>query len=105
MLDKATFEMWMERVMARFDEFDKRMIPAFERPVVDGEPLMDNQEICMMFRISKRTLQRYRQSGTLVAYMVYHKTWYKKSDVEAFLKAHFDNNLKRKRNRTNKSEE
>ncbi|CDN31339.1 hypothetical protein BN938_1246 [Mucinivorans hirudinis] len=101
-LDRATFEMWMERIMERFDEFDRRALPTFERPVIDGEALIDNQEVCQMFRISKRTLQRYRADG-LPSYMVYHKTWYKRSDMEAFLKSHFDENIVRKRERKEKS--
>ncbi|KAA6322228.1 hypothetical protein EZS27_028209, partial [termite gut metagenome] len=33
--------------------------------------------------------QRYRSSGELPYQMIYHKTFYKESDVEAFIKANF----------------
>ena len=82
LLDRETFLEWMERIMKRFDE-----------------PLLDNQEVCLMLQISKRTLQRYRASGTLPFHIVYHKTWYLESEILAFMKAHFTENLKRKRER------
>ncbi|NDV96412.1 DNA-binding protein [Dysgonomonas sp. 521] len=38
---------------------------------------------------SKRTLQRYRSSGELPFQMIYHKTYYKESDVIRFIEKHF----------------
>ena len=78
----------------------KRTTPDIpQRPMINGEPLLDNQEVCLMLQISKRTLQRYRASGTLPFHIVYHKTWYLESEILAFMKAHFTENLKRKRER------
>ena len=76
LLDKETFIKWMEDLFARLDELSKKeAVPT--RPIIDGEPLIDNQEVCCMLNVSKRTLQRYRASGTLHFYLIYHKTWYK----------------------------
>lgn len=61
--------------------------------------LVTNDELAGILGISKRTLQRYRASGTLPFHIVYHKTWYLESEILAFMKAHFTENLKRKRER------
>lgn len=104
LLDKSTFVAWMERLMARFDELKPAEPDVPKRPVMDGEPLLDNQEVCQMLQISKRTLQRYRASETLPFHIVYHKTWYKESEILAFMQTHFTENLTRKRIRKSKKE-
>ena len=65
LLDRETFLEWMERIMKRFDDLKQTAPDIPQRPMIDGEPLLDNQEVCLMLQISKRTLQRYRASGTL----------------------------------------
>ena len=102
LLDRETFLEWMERIMTRFDDLKQTTADIPQRPMIDGEPLLDNQEVCLMLQISKRTLQRYRASGTLPFHIVYHKTWYLESEILAFMKAHFTENLKRKRERSPK---
>lgn len=99
LLDRETFLEWMERIMKRFDDLKRTTPDIPQRPMINGEPLLDNQEVCLMLQISKRTLQRYRASGTLLFHIVYHKTWYLESEILAFMKAHFTENLKRKRER------
>ena len=99
LLDRETFLEWMERIMKRFDDLKRTPPDIPQRPMINGEPLLDNQEVCLMLQISKRTLQRYRASGTLPFHIVYHKTWYLESEILAFMKAHFTENLKRKRER------
>ena len=85
LLDRETFLDWMERIMKRFDELKQTTPDIPQRPMIDGEPLLDNQEVCMMLQISKRTLQRYRASGTLPFHIIYHKTWYLESEILSFI--------------------
>jgi predicted DNA-binding transcriptional regulator AlpA len=81
---------WFERFMARFDRLDKHLEKmALKEKLLDGERLLDNQDVCQLLNVSKRTLQRYRSSGELPYQMIYHKTFYRESDVEAFIKANF----------------
>lgn len=81
---------WFERLMVRFDRIDRHLEKmAIKEKLLEGEKLLDNQDVCQLLNISKRTLQRYRSSGELPYQMVYHKTFYKESDVEAFIKANF----------------
>jgi hypothetical protein len=82
---------WFERLMLRFDRIDEHLEKmTMKERMLDGEELMDNQDVCQMLHVSKRTLQRYRSSGELPYRMLFHKAFYKQSDVEAFMKSHFD---------------
>ena len=82
---------WFERFMKRFDRIDSNIEKmAMKEKLLEGERLLDNQDVCQMLNVSKRTLQRYRSSEELPYQMIYHKTFYKESDVEAFIKANFE---------------
>lgn len=81
---------WFERFMSRFDRLDGNLQDISGRyNFLDGERLLDNQDVCQLLHVSKRTLQRYRTSGQLPYQTIYHKTYYRESDVEAFIKLHF----------------
>lgn len=86
----AFMQEWFERLLVRFDRIDRHLEKmAIKEKLLEGEKLLDNQDVCQLLNISKRTLQRYRSSGELPYQMIYHKTFYKESDVEAFIKANF----------------
>ena len=56
---------------------------------LNGERLYDNQDICLLLNISKRTLQRYRDNG-LKSYTILHKTYYREKDSHEFIRQYFD---------------
>jgi hypothetical protein len=86
----AFMQNWFERLMARFDRIERHLEKmALKEKLLEGERLLDNQDVCRLLNVSKRTLQRYRSSGERPYQMIYHKTFYKESDVEAFIKANF----------------
>lgn len=93
-LDTTTFENWMRQIMERFD-WNEQLIASLtskelrEVKYLDGEQLLDNQDLCELLNTSKRSIQRYRSSGTLKYQMLWHKVYYKESDVQEFLKTHF----------------
>ena len=70
------------------------------RNMLDGEFLLDNQDLCQLLNVSKRTLQRYRSTGELPFQTVYHKTYYKESDVHIFIRENFN---KKRGNNNNKN--
>lgn len=87
---KEWMQIRFDRIMARFDRIDSYLEKmAIKEKLLEGEKLLDNQDVCQLLNVSKRTLQRYRSSGELPYQMVYHKTFYKETDVEAFIKANF----------------
>lgn len=46
---------------------------------------LDNQEVCQLLKVSKRTLQSYRDNGTLAYSQIGYKCYYKKIDVEKLI--------------------
>lgn len=100
-IDKEFFETWMDHIMDRFDMMDKALEKLKKRDtILEGERLYDNQDICQLLNVSKRTLQRYRSSGELPFHTIYHKTYYKESDLHTFIRNHFDKHDAEKANKT-----
>ncbi len=50
------------------------------------ERWLDNQEVCVMLNISKRTLQTYKDKGWLAYSKLNRKNYFKFSDVQTLLK-------------------
>ena len=89
-IDKDDFTAWMERIMDRFDMQDKKMDKVIKgRNCLDGEELLDNQDLCLLFKVSIKTLQRYRAIGALPYFTISGKVYYKASDVREFIKERF----------------
>ena len=51
-----------------------------------SEKYLDNTDMCVLFGITKRTLQRYRQKGVVPYYMLRGKPYYKRNEVLECLK-------------------
>ena len=89
-IDKDVFTAWMERIMDRFDMQDKKIDRVIKgRNCLDGEELLDNQDLCLLFKVSIKTLQRYRAIGALPYFTISGKVYYKASDVREFIKERF----------------
>lgn len=56
-------------------------------PIFNEEKWLDNQEVCLMMNITKRTLQTYKDKGLLPYSKLNRKNYYKHSDVQALLQA------------------
>lgn len=89
----------MGRIMDRLDMLESR-IAKKEKPRhrLNGELLLDNQDLCFMLNVSKRTLQRYRSSGQLPFKCIKQKTYYLESDVNTFLHRQFQGRKSEKEN-------
>ena len=87
-LDLDTFEGWMRQIMERFDR-NEQLIASLTGKELREVKYLDNQDLCELLNTSKRSIQRYRSSGTLKYRMLWHKVYYKESDVQEFLKTHF----------------
>ena len=65
-IDKENFVAWMERIMDRFDMQERKIDRLLsEHNYLNGEKLLDNQDLCFMLKVSTKTLQRYRKKGIL----------------------------------------
>ena len=82
-IDKQTFE----ELRVRFCEFEDR-VTRLCRPVEDLglKYWLDNQEVCLLLKVSPRTLQTLRDNGTLAYTQICHKTYYKPGDVESIIR-------------------
>lgn len=62
-------------------------------PIFKKEKWLDNQEVCLMLNITKRTLQTYKTKGVLPYSKLNRKNYYKRSDILALLNFGQLNNL------------
>lgn len=56
-------------------------------PIFKEEKWLDNQEVCLMLGITKRSLQTYKDKGLLPYSKLNRKNYFKLSDVQVLLKA------------------
>jgi hypothetical protein len=80
-IEARTFEAMTER----FKQFVQRVNSLCRPQCKSLGKWFDNQEVCMILNISKRTLQTYRDNGTLPFSQINHKMYYKPEDVERIL--------------------
>ncbi|MDD4590258.1 MAG: helix-turn-helix domain-containing protein [Parabacteroides sp.] len=80
-----------EAMMSRFEAFTQRVETLCENRDKNLQRWLDNQDVCQILNISKRTLQTYRDNGTLAYSQINHKIYYKPCDVEEVI-----NKLKQK---------
>ncbi len=74
-----------EKMNERFADFIGRLNRELGTNEQTNEWL-DNGDVCQLLNISKRTLQSYRDSGKLPFSQINHKVFYKRKDIEDFLK-------------------
>lgn len=95
-IDRMEFMAWMERIMDRLDILNEQIGDAQkQKNNIDGEELLDNQDLLQMLKISNRSLQRYRSNGKLPYYTISGKLYYKLSDVHQFMRDSFHAPLQR----------
>jgi len=80
-IEALTFEALTER----FKQFVQRVNNLCRPQNKELGKWLDNQEVCLILNISKRTLQNYRDNGTLPYSQINHKMYYKSEDVEQVL--------------------
>ena len=59
------------------------------RPMLGGEVYLTGEEVCSLLQLSTRTLQEYRNSGTLPFCKIGGKILYRQSDIQAMLERHY----------------
>ncbi len=71
-----------ETMMTRFEAFTQKVETLCQSSDKSLHRWLDNQDVCQILNISKRTLQTYRDNGTLAYTQINHKMYYKPEDVE-----------------------
>ena len=79
-IEKKTFE----QMMQSFSDFAGQVKKLCENEF-NKETWLSNDAVCKLLKISKRTLQSFRDSGKITFSQIGHKCYYKVSDVELFI--------------------
>lgn len=82
-IEDSKFDNSMRHINGQLSEL-LRLMKAKNR--LNGETILDNQDLCMMLNLSKRTLQRYRAIGMLPYIQIGGKPFYYESDIEEFIR-------------------
>jgi hypothetical protein len=73
-----------EQMKKRFEDF-ARQVKEFCSNGQAKEKWLNNQDVCELLQISLRTLQSYRDNGTIPYSQIGHKCYYKTSDMEQII--------------------
>jgi hypothetical protein len=74
-------------IISRLDGIEKKLDRLNRiKDAMEGDKLLDNQDLCLLLGITKRSLARYRQKKLIRYYRIDRKTYYKASEVQEFLK-------------------
>ena len=76
-IEKRTFE----QMIQCFESFVNQVRNLYGNKR-NNEKWLDNEEVCQLLQISQRTLQSYRDKGTIPFSQIGHKCYYKTSDIE-----------------------
>ena len=96
--DREEFENWMQRIMQRFDTTEKLLERVLKKnSQLDGEEVLDHQDLCLLLKVGIRTLQRYRAIGLLPYFTISGKVFYRAKDVHEFIRNRFDAVTERKK--------
>lgn len=83
MVEKRSYD----RLVARIGALAGRVAELCRRQDKTLQHWLDNEEVCLLLNIQKRTLQRYRERRLLPCTQIRHKVYYKTADVERLLAA------------------
>ena len=85
-INSESVQIMLMQIMERFDKIDRTLERMNKlKECLEGDTLLDNYDLCQLLGITKRTLARYRQKKLVTYYMIDGRTYYKASEVEAFL--------------------
>ena len=65
------------------------------RPLLDGERYLTDREVAQILKVSRRTLQEYRNDGVIPYILLGGKVLYRESDLERVLESCYHPAFKR----------
>jgi len=84
-----------QRVIDTLNHIDQKL-DAKSNPPTLNPPWLDIQETCQLLKISKRTLQAYRDNGILPFSQIGGKIYFRMSDIEDHLTRHYNKAFNKK---------
>ena len=85
-IDREEFESYMERILEQIDLLHKKADRLIPDLACKNTKLFDNQDLCQLLNVNKRTLQRYRSKGALKYLRIGGKTFYTTDQVNNFIR-------------------
>jgi DNA binding domain protein len=79
-----SFSQLMEGILKKLERYC-----ATARPMLNGDVYLSGEEVCKLLRLSPRTLQDYRNNGTIAYCKIGGKILYKQGDIQAMLEKHY----------------
>lgn len=77
-----------KEIITKIDDLENKIETALNRPLL-GDDWLDIQDTCKLLKLSKRTLQTYRDRG-IIGYSQYvGKVYIRASDIKAHLEKHY----------------
>jgi len=77
-----------QRLMKKMEEIESKLDLQKEKTPL-SEKWLDNQDVCQLLHVSKRTLQHYRDAGIIAYSQIGSKIYYRAADIEKHLKNHY----------------
>lgn len=84
-------------LVAQFGDTLDRLLDGIEnfvvnsRPTLGGERFLTDREVSTWLKVSRRTLQDYRNNGIIAYYQLGGKILYKESDIEKMVMSGYRN--------------
>lgn len=91
-VENNEFSEWMQKLFTKLEELckDVRVLRTADKVLPKDDNLLDNQDLCLLFKVSIKTLQRYRAMGVLPYFTISGKVYYRATDVREFIKERFN---------------
>jgi len=90
-IEKKTFEKMQVALQELYTELQEITLQ-YKRILVQKQWL-DSQDVCLLLRIDKRTLQLYKNKGILNCSKINRKNYFKASQVKELLKNTIENGI------------
>ena len=90
-VDSYEFKDWMQKLLDKLEEVGKDVKSLQTNPeVMPNDKLLDNQDLCLLLKVSAKTLQRYRKKGILPYLTLDGRCYYRESDVHQLIRERTD---------------
>lgn len=91
-VENNEFSEWMQKLFTKLEELckDVRVLRTADKVLPKDDNLLDNQDLCLLFKVSIKTLQRYQAMGVLPYFTISGKVYYRATDVREFIKERFN---------------
>ena len=85
----------MDEILSRLDRIDKKIESFQKQKTLDGS-LLTTKEVCVVLKISLRSLQTYRDRGIIPFVQFGREVRFRQEDIQNFLNDHFIKSVYRK---------